>query len=103
MIDRTPNISLHVWLDAPGIWDELRHLTDPAMEMPDELREAAEYMMTRNADEIELIGWRVLEDERVWKAINQSLRTAITEVADELRGKDAPVVSSTHAKDPQKA
>lgn len=83
--DREVNLALHVWLDAPGLWDELIHVTDPEMGYSDELRLAAEYMMTRTPNEIELIGWRVLENDQLWTAINRAVRSTIVEVAEELQ------------------
>lgn len=92
--ERTVNLALHVWLDAPGIWDELVHITDPDMGFPSELREAATYLMGRGIDEIELVGWHVLEDDAVWNAINRSLRGSIIEIARKLRTEEQVVVSS---------
>jgi hypothetical protein len=97
--DRNVNVALHVWLDAPGIWDELIHITDPDAGFSDELREAAEYMMTRSPNEIEIIGWQVLEDDKVWNAINSSLRESIIDVARDLKLSDSTVVSSTRGQD----
>ena len=97
--DRNVNVALHVWLDAPGIWDELIHITDPDAGFSDELREAAEYMMTRSPNEIEIIGWQVLEDDKVWNAINSSLRESIIDVARDLKLSDSTVESSTRGQD----
>lgn len=92
--DRTVNLALHVWLDAPGIWDELVHIADPDMGFPAELVEAATYLMGRGIEEIEIVGWRVLEDDALWSTINRSLRSSIIEVAKELRASNDEVVSS---------
>jgi len=99
--DREMNLALHVALDAPGLWDELVHITDPEMGYSDELRLAAEYMMSRTPNEIEQIGWRVLEDDNLWIAINRAVRSTIIEVATELQGTPTPmpvVVSSGDGK-----
>lgn len=92
--DRDVNVALHVWLDAPGIWDELVHIADPDMGYPTELVEAATYLMGRTANEVEIVGWRVLESDAVWETINRSLRAAIIEVANELKTSRHAVVSS---------
>lgn len=97
-VDRDVNVALHVWLDAPGIWDELVHITDPDMGYPTELVEAATYLMGRTADEIEIVGWRVLEGDAVWETINRSLRATIIEVANELKASRHAVVSSGDGK-----
>lgn len=87
MIDEkiTPNPALHVWLDAPGIWDELVHITDPDMGNPSELRLAAEYLMNRKPEEIELVGWTVMQDDAIWDSLNLSIREAIMRVASDLQ------------------
>jgi hypothetical protein len=97
--DREVNLALHVWLDAPGIWDELLHITDPDAGFSEELRAAAEYMMTRTPNEIELIGWDVLEDDNIWNAINASLRESIVKMARDLKLAESSVVSSTRVQD----
>ena len=81
----TPNPSLHVWLDAPGIYDELVHITDPAMGNPSDLRLAAEYLMSKTAEEIEMVGWQVMEDDEVWDALNASIRESVIRIAQALR------------------
>ena len=81
----TPNPSLHVWLDAPGIYDELVHITDPAMGSPSDLRLAAEYLMSKTAEEIEMVGWQVMEDDEVWAALNASIRESVVRIAKALR------------------
>ena len=81
----TPNPSLHVWLDAPGIYDELAHITDPAMGSPSDLRLAAEYLMSKTAEEIEMVGWQVMEDDEVWAALNASIRESVIRIAKALR------------------
>lgn len=96
MINETikPNTSLHVWLDAPGIWDELVHISDPDMGNPSELRLAAEYLMTRKPEEIELVGWMVMQDDAIWDSLNLSIREAIMLVASNLRQAEEQVLSS---------
>ena len=81
----TPNPSLHVWLDAPGIYDELVHITDPAMGSPSDLRLAAEYLMSKTAEEIDMVGWQVMEDDEVWGALNASIRESVIRIAKALR------------------
>lgn len=97
--DREVNVALHVWLDAPGIWDELVHITDPDAGFSDELREAAAYLMTCTPSQIERVGWNVLEHDSVWDAINRAMRDAIIETAAELKASKMPVVSSGDAQD----
>lgn len=96
MINETikPNPALHVWLDAPGIWDELAHITDPDMGNSSELRLAAEYLMTRKPEEIELVGWMVMQDDAIWDSLNLSIREAIMQVASNLRLAEEQVLSS---------
>lgn len=94
----TPNPSLHVWLDAPGIYDELAHITDPAMGSPSDLRLAAEYLMSKTAEEIEMVGWQVMEDDEVWDALNSSIRESIVRIAKSLRAAEevVPSVNEKH-------
>jgi len=96
MINETikPNPSLHVWFDAPGIWDELVHITDPDMGKSSELRLAAEYLMTRKPEEIELVGWMVMQDDAIWDSINISIQEAIMQVASDLQRAEEQVLSS---------
>ncbi len=96
MINETikPNPSLHVWLDAPGIWDELVHITDPDMGNSSELRLAAEYLMTRKPEEIELVGWTVMQDDAIWDSLNIAIQEAIMQVASNLRLAEEQVLSS---------
>lgn len=88
------NSALHVWLDAPGIWDELVHITDPSMGSPSELRLAAEYLMTKKPEEIEMVGWLVMQDDAIWDSLNLAIREAIIQVASDLQRADEQVISS---------
>lgn len=90
----TPNLALHVWLDAPGIWGELVHIVDPDMGKPSELRLAAEYLMTRTPEEIEMVGWSVMQDDAIWDSLNLAIHEAIIRVASDLRRADEQVLSS---------
>jgi len=81
----TPNPSLHVWLDAPGIYDELAHMADPEMGNSSDLRLAADYLMSKTAEEIEMVGWQVMEDDEVWDALNASIRESVIRIAKSLR------------------
>lgn len=92
--EREVNLALHVWLDAPGLWDELVLLSDPIYGASPELREAAEYMMTKSPNDIEMIGWMVLEDDRMWEALTRSIRSSIIEMATKLKAREVSVVSS---------
>lgn len=89
-----PNPALHVWLDAPGIWDELAHIADPDMGNPSELRLAAEYLMTRKPEEIEMVGWLVMQDDAIWDSLNLAIREAIIQVVNDLKRADEQVLSS---------
>jgi len=94
----TPNPSLHVWLDAPGIYDELAHITDPEVGSPSDLRLAAEYLMSKTAEEIEMVGWQVMEDDEVWDALNASIRESVIRIAKSLREAEevVPSVNEKH-------
>jgi hypothetical protein len=97
MINKTlkPNPSLHVWLDAPGIWDELVDMAEPGKSDSSDLRLDAEYLMSRSVEDIERVGWYVMQDDKLWDALNQSIRESIIEVVRELRQADEQVLSST--------
>jgi hypothetical protein len=94
----TPNPLLHVWLDAPGIYDELAHITDPEVGSPSDLRLAAEYLMSKTAEEIEMVGWQVMEDDEVWDALNASIRESVIRIAKSLREAEevVPSVNEKH-------
>lgn len=94
----TPNPLLHIWLDAPGIYDELTHITDPDMGSPSDLRLAAEYLMSKTTAEIEMVGWDVMEDDEVWDALNASIRESIVRIAKSLREAEqvVPSVNGKH-------
>ena len=89
----TPNPSLHVWLDAPGIYDELEHMADPEMGNPSDLRLAAEYLMSKTAEEIEMVGWEVMSDDEVWEALNASIKESVIRIAKALRAAEEVVPS----------
>ena len=59
-----------------------------------ELRLAAEYLMTRKPEEIELVGWMVMQDDAIWDSLNLSIREAIMQVASNLRLAEEQVLSS---------
>lgn len=97
MINETikPNPSLHIWLDAPGIWDELVDMAEPGMGNSSDLRLAAEYLMSRPIEDIERVGWYVMQDDKLWNALNESIKESVIEVAKELRQAEEQVLSSS--------
>ncbi len=90
----TSNPALHVLLDAVGVWDELVSIADPSMGHSSELRLAAEYLMSKTPEQIELVGWSVMQDDALWDSLNLSIREAIMEVARNLQRADKQVLSS---------
>lgn len=95
----TPNSSLHIWLDAPGIYDELTQITDTVeFGDPSDLRLAAEYLMSKTTAEIEMVGWDVMGDDEVWAALNSSIRESIVRIAKSLREAEqvVPSVNGKH-------
>ena len=73
-------------------------LIRPAHTLKGESAQFGAYRLSSMAEEIEMVGWQVMEDDEVWDALNASIRESVIRIAKSLREAEEviPSVNEKH-------